>query len=89
MPLQDQLIALLRSGAPDFAAADMLLARGADPNASGKDEDGNVLSEILIGCWRSEKGDDLSGECDNCKKAGCSGCEQNRNPDLGESWYAS
>lgn len=50
--LENKLIVLLRSGPPDFAAAEELLRQGADVNAVGKSNSENVLSEILdsYGC---------------------------------------
>lgn len=48
-PLSYELITLFRSGAPDFAAAEDLIRRGADVNDQGDDKGENVLSEILMG----------------------------------------
>ena len=47
--LENKLISLLRSGAPDFAAAEELIRQGADINASGNSDDENILSGILRG----------------------------------------
>lgn len=58
--LGNKLIELFRSGAPDFDAAEDLIRQGADINAIGKDDDENILSEILGGYWWSEHGDILS-----------------------------
>lgn len=58
--LGNKLIELFRSGAPDFDAAEDLIRQGADINAIGKDDDENILSEILSGYWWSEHGDILS-----------------------------
>ena len=86
--LENQLIDLFRSGAPDFAAAEELLRKGADLNAVGKDDDENILSEILSGYWWSERGDTISEACDNCSEKHCDNCEHNLNPNLGESMCA-
>lgn len=45
--LENKLIELFTSGAPDFDAAEKLIKQGADVNATGKMPDENVLSEIL------------------------------------------
>lgn len=47
--LENRLIKLFRSSPPDFDAAEELLKQGADINAVGRNDDENVLSEILIG----------------------------------------
>ena len=52
--LEDQIIRLLRMDPPDFTAAERLIAKGANLNASGNDPDENILSEILSGFWQSE-----------------------------------
>ena len=57
--LEDQLIALFRSGAPDFRAAEELIAKGADLNAKGRWPGENVLTQILEGYWCSEFGDNI------------------------------
>lgn len=57
--LEDQLITLLRSGAPDFAAAEKLIAMGADVNAKGGYPGESVLSQILEGYWWSDFGDNI------------------------------
>lgn len=81
---EDQLIELFRSGAPDFSAAEKLIAQGADLNASGKDPTENVLSEILGGYWVAASGDEIPAECADCE-ADCYKCEHSKNPLLGES----
>lgn len=84
--LEDKLIALFRSGKPDFETADELIRLGADMNAEGKDDDENILSEILSGYWWSETGDEFC-EDDDCEKENCEGCPQkkNLNPNCGEA----
>ena len=52
-PLSWELIELLTSGPPDFAAAEELIRRGADVNDQGDDKSRNVLSELLEGYWSS------------------------------------
>lgn len=47
--LEKKLINLLRSGEPDFDAAERLIAQGADVNAVPNDSCENVLSAILHG----------------------------------------
>lgn len=88
--LEDKLIELFRSGAPDFDAAEDLIRQGADINAVGKDDSNNVLSEILNGYWWSAHGDFTNEACDNCYEAQCDNCEHNRNlnPNLGPSMCA-
>lgn len=86
--LENKLIELFRSGAPDFAAAEELIKQGADVNAIGKDPDENVLSEILQGYWWSKYGDDMPAECDECDEENCEHCQHNKvdkNPELGKS----
>ena len=84
--LDDQLIMLFRSGAPDIAAAKELIFQGADINAAGKDPDENILSEILSGYWWTESGDEINEECDGCEND-CDGCPQNQNlnPNCGQA----
>lgn len=84
--LENKLIELFRSGAPDFGSAEKLIRQGADINAIGKNNCKNILSEILSGYWWSEYGD----ACDNCNENKCDDCEQNRNlnPNLGPSMCA-
>ena len=88
--LEDKLISLLRNGAPDFDAAEALIQQGADINALGKNDDENILSEILFGYWQSKYSDTLSDACDDCIGSHCVDCEYNRNlnPNLGESMCA-
>lgn len=57
--LEEQLITLFRSGAPDFKAAEELISRGADVNAKGRWPGENVLTQILEGYWWSEFGDNI------------------------------
>ena len=52
--LENSLIDLFRSGAPDFDDAEKLIEQGADVNAIGKELDENVLSNILMGYWQSK-----------------------------------
>lgn len=86
-PLSYELITLLRSGAPDFAAAEDLIQRGADVNDQGNDKGENVLSEILMGYWQSGTDDMAQEECWNCESSRneCAACEHNLNPNAGES----
>lgn len=88
--LENQLIELFRSGTPDFDAAEELIRQGADINAIGKNDDENILSEILSGYWWSECGDTISDVCDNCDENHCYDCEhnRNRNPNPGPSMCA-
>ncbi len=83
--LNNQLIVKFKSGAPDFEAAKKLIVQGADLNAVGKDDDENVLSEILSGYWWSEYDESPDNFCGDCEKENCSGCEHNLNPNLGQS----
>lgn len=86
----NQLVELFRSGTPDFEAAEELIRQGADVNAVGKEDDENILSEILLGYWESAHGDVFPDACDDCESVRCEGCEhnQNLNPDLGPSMCA-
>ena len=61
--LEDKLIAVFKSGKPDFETADELLRRGADVNAEGKDDGENILSEILGGYESNWEGDYPCPEC--------------------------
>lgn len=85
--LENRLIELFRSGAPDFDAAEKLIIRGADVNATGKETDENILSEILQGYWWTKSGDDFPEECDFCEEDNCEQCQHNvdKNPELGQS----
>ncbi|MBE6996280.1 MAG: hypothetical protein E7429_06105 [Ruminococcaceae bacterium] len=47
--LENRLIEVFQVGPPDFAAAGELLRQGADLNAVGRDDEENILSEILSG----------------------------------------
>ena len=86
-PLSYELITLLRSGAPDFAAAEELIRRGADVNDQGDNKGENVLSEILWGYWQTRTGDVERGECSSCDRnyEWCEGCPKSLNPDAGTS----
>ena len=86
-PLSYELITLFRSGAPDFAAAEDLIRRGADVNDQGNDRSENVLSEILMGYWQSATGDMEQEVCNNChlRPDECAACVHNLNPNVGES----
>ena len=83
-PLEDKLLRLFRSGAPDFALADTLVRLGADVNAVGTDDEENILSKILLGYWESQNSD---CEIEDCEQDSCEGCpcNINKNPNLGES----
>lgn len=85
--LEDKLIELFRSGAPDFEAAQKLLDLGADLNAEGKDEDENILSDILHGYWWTEYSGKLCERIDTCEKDDCHDCiyNVNRNPESGKA----
>lgn len=63
---ENKLIALFRSGAPDFEAAEEIIRQGADVNAVGRDEEENILSEILNGYWCTEQGDMIGTACEDC-----------------------
>lgn len=88
--LENKLIDLFRSGAPDFDAAEELIRQGADINAIGKKDDENILSEILNGYWWSKHGNVISDACGNCDENHCDNCEHNcdLNPNLGASMCA-
>lgn len=88
--LGNKMIELFRSGAPNFEAAEALIEQGADLNAIGKDDDENILSEILSGYWWSEHGGTFSDACDDCEDDHCDSCEHNRNlnSNLGSSMCA-
>lgn len=88
--LENKLIGLFLSGVPDFDAAEELIRKGADINAIGKDDDENILSEILSCFEWSEQDDTISDTCDNCDGNHCGDCEQNRNlnPNSGPSMCA-
>ncbi len=85
--LENKLIKLFRSGAPDFVAAEELIRQGADVNATGKNADENILSEILHGYWCSKRGDEMQRECQDCEKESCENCRHDvdRNPEIGRS----
>lgn len=86
--LENRLIELFRSGAPDFNSAEKLIRQGADVNATGKDPEENILSIILHGYWWSKHGDDMPDECDDCEEEICEPCQYNKadkNPELGKS----
>ena len=61
-PLENKLISLLTmSGPPDFETADELLRLGANLNAEGREDDENVLSEVLCGyhCYQNCDGHEV------------------------------
>ncbi len=67
--LEDQLISLFCSGAPDFTVAENIISQGADLNAVGKYPDENMLSEIISGyCWSEYENENDNEECDNCQE---------------------
>lgn len=80
--LENKLIDLFRSGAPDLDAAEALIRQGADINAIGKEDDKNILSEILSGYQWSKHGNAISDACDNCEH------DRNLNPNPGASMCA-
>ena len=93
--LGNKLVRLFSSGAPDFDAAEDLIRQGADINAIGKDDDENILSEILNGYWCSRYDDTISAcdDCDVCDyrdESLCDDCEHNLNlnPNFGASMCA-
>lgn len=88
--LENKLIALFRSGAPDFNAAGDLIRQGADINTVGKNDDENILSEILTGYWETKHGDSIDGACDAYDESCCDGCGHARdlNPNPGRSMCA-
>ncbi|MBQ3085251.1 MAG: hypothetical protein IJC46_07380 [Clostridia bacterium] len=88
--LENKLIELLRSGAPNFDTAEELIQQGADINAIGKKNDENILSEILSGYWWTARGDIIGDACDDCDEIDCDDCEHNQdlNPNLGASMCA-
>lgn len=71
--LENRLIDLFRSGAPDFEAAEELIRSGADVNAIGKDDDENALSSILDSLWYSEHDDTIHGTGNKREEDYCSG----------------
>ena len=86
-PLEEQLVALFRAGAPDLPAAEALLLQGADINASGMDEDESILSEILFAYGATQRIHSESDDspCSECERVSCSGCVHNQNPEPGRS----
>lgn len=88
--LEDKLIELLQSKAPDFDAAEELIRQGADLNAVGKEDDENILSEILVGYWWPRCSDTSGDSCDACVGKHCDSCEHHSdlNPALGPSMCA-
>lgn len=85
--LENQLIDLFRSGAPDFVAAEELIRQGADVNAVGNDSAENVLSQILHGYWMTKQGDRFPEGCGDCDDENCEHCRKHKdlNPELGKS----
>lgn len=67
--LENCLIDLFYSEPPDFEAAEVLIRQGADVNAVGKDDDENILSEI-IGNHNWSKWEDEPDEEDNASERG-------------------
>lgn len=85
--LEDRLISLLKLGEPDLETASELIRLGADINADGKDDDENMLSEILK-CYAVEsKGGYLTCKETDCRMDYCPDCPKYRdlNPDAGAS----
>ncbi len=85
--LEDKLISLLKLGEPDLETAEELIRLGADINADGRDDDENILSEILR-CYQTEsKGGFLTCEEPECHMDYCHECPKYRdlNPDAGRS----
>lgn len=50
--LEDKLIAVFEPKNPDYVTADLLIEMGADVNAEGKDDEENILSEVLNDNWQ-------------------------------------
>lgn len=86
--LGNQLIRLFRSGAPDFEAAEELIRQGVDVNAAGKDDDENILSEILERYDWTAHGNRESDACKNCTDRLCNNCEDSPNPKPGPAMCA-
>ena len=72
--LENKLIHLFRSGAPDFEAAEQLIKQGADLNAVCNNKRENILSEIILGYWETQfqLPMDLCEECENTSCDACS-----------------
>ncbi len=83
--LGNKLIDLFCSGAPDFEAAQALLDQGADLNAVGKDDDENILSEILSGYGNNSQGNTANPACKICFEACCDNCAHSLSPSAGQS----
>ena len=49
--LEDKLIAVFDPKSPDFETADLLIKMGANVNAEGKNDEENILSEIIGQSW--------------------------------------
>ena len=76
--LGNKLIKSFRSWPPDFVAAEKLIKEGADINATGKSDDENILSEILLG-FHEIAHDDLCGDsCAACDEQNCNHCKHIR-----------
>lgn len=74
--LENEIIDLFCSVEPDFNKAEELIEAGADLNAKGKEEDENILSEILMGYW-SLQSDNKCDACKECDDETCHNCEHN------------
>lgn len=83
--LENKLIELFRSGKPDFDAAEELIRQGADVNAIGKNDDENILSEILNGYWLYQQDYVPDDICANCDDNYCDDCENYQNLNVGPS----
>lgn len=88
--LENEIVELFQKGTPDFIRAEEIIQKGADLNASGKDPQENMLSEILSGYWDSAFLDTPDDACENCETEHCDQCEYhpNLNPNVGESMCA-
>ena len=86
--LENELIELLRTAAPDFEKAKELIEAGADINKSNSDGDENVLSEIIGGYWftKFDYDDEACKNCEDDEKS-CRDCTKCKtlNQDPGKS----
>ena len=76
--LENKLIRLLRTGAPDFSAAEELIRLGADINAVGNDNSQNILSRVLKNYRWTEHADVSSAAPDYCEEKHGDDCEHDR-----------
>lgn len=62
--LNNKLIELFNTSTPDFQAAEELIRQGADVNAIGREDDENILSNILSSFGLLESENDIENKCD-------------------------